>query len=74
MTRTANARKSHQSDRPRTDVYTRVTDTILAQLQQEGVRPWMKPWQAGHKAGHISKPLRCNGQKYKGIPRLLFYG
>jgi antirestriction protein ArdC len=77
MTRTANARKSHQSDSPRADVYTRVTDTILAQLEQGAERKlflaWMKPWQAGHKAGHISKPLRCNGQKYKGINVLMLW-
>ena len=51
MTRTATTRKSAQTDTSRTDVYTRVTDTIVAQLEQ-GVRPWMKPWQAGHSASH----------------------
>jgi antirestriction protein ArdC len=27
----------------KSDVYQRVTDTILAQLEQ-GVRPWFQPW------------------------------
>ena len=51
---------------PRQDVYTRVTDKILADLEQ-GVRPWMKPWDAEHTAGRITKPLRHNGQPYNGI-------
>jgi len=42
------------------DVYTRVTDTILAALEQ-GTRPWMKPWDAAHAAGPVSRPLRHNG-------------
>jgi hypothetical protein len=28
---------------PRTDVYARVTDRIIADLEA-GVRPWLKPW------------------------------
>jgi antirestriction protein ArdC len=27
----------------RTDVYARVTDSIVAELEK-GVRPWLKPW------------------------------
>jgi antirestriction protein ArdC len=72
MTRTATTRKSAQTDTSRTDVYTRVTDSILSQLEQ-GVRPWMKPWQAGHSAGHVSKPLRANGQQYNGINILMLW-
>ncbi len=64
---------SKNSDSPRIDVYTRVTETIIAQLEQ-GIRPWMKPWQAGHKAGHVSKPLRSNGQPYNGINILMLWG
>ena len=48
------------------DVYSRVTDKIIADLEQ-GVRPWMKPWSAEHAAGRITRPLRCNGIPYKGI-------
>ena len=33
----------------RKDVYTRVTDRIIADLEQ-GVRTWMKPWSAEHAA------------------------
>ena len=39
----------------RTDIYTRVTDRIIADLEK-GVRPWMKPWNADHPAGRIQPP------------------
>src|SRR6202011_356597 len=51
---------------PRADVYTRVTDRIVAELEQ-GVRPWLKPWNAEHAAGRITRPLRGNGIPYQGI-------
>jgi antirestriction protein ArdC len=50
----------------RKDVYTRITDQIIAQLEK-GVRPWVKPWNADHAAGRITRPLRHNGQPYSGI-------
>ncbi|MGF1610424.1 MAG: ArdC family protein [Kiloniellales bacterium] len=50
----------------RTDVYARVTDKIIADLEQ-GVRPWVKPWNAEQLAGRISRPLRHNGTPYRGI-------
>ncbi len=48
------------------DVYSRVTDKIVADLEQ-GVRPWTRPWNAEHAAGRITRPLRHNGQPYNGI-------
>ncbi len=57
---------------PRQDIYTRVTEKIIADLEQ-GVRPWMKPWNAGHAAGRITKPLRHNGQPYNGINILMLW-
>jgi len=56
----------------RADVYTRVTDKILADLEQ-GVRPWMKPWKAGHPVGTVSRPLRANGLPYKGVNVLMLW-
>jgi antirestriction protein ArdC len=50
----------------RTDVYSRITNRIIADLEQ-GVRPWMKPWNAEHAAGRITRPLRHNGIPYRGI-------
>lgn len=55
------------------DVYARVTDRIVAELEQ-GIRPWVKPWAAEHTAGRITKPLRHNGTPYRGINVLLLWG
>jgi antirestriction protein ArdC len=57
---------------PRADVYTHVTDTILAALEK-GVRPWMQPWNAAHAAGPVSRPLRHNGKPYQGINTLMLW-
>src|SRR6201993_5277486 len=54
------------------DVYTRITNKIIASLEQ-GVRPWMKPWNAEHAAGKITRPLRHNGQPYSGINILMLW-
>lgn len=56
----------------RTDIYTRVTARIVGELEK-GVRPWMKPWNAEHAAGRINRPLRCNGQPYRGINVLVLW-
>lgn len=50
----------------REDIYTRITNSILVQLEQ-GTRPWFKPWNAEHAAGRIIRPLRANGIPYRGI-------
>jgi antirestriction protein ArdC len=56
----------------RADVYTRVTTKIIADLEQ-GVRPWQKPWNAEHAARRITRPLRANGQPYRGVNVLLLW-
>jgi len=58
---------------PKADVYTRVTDKIVAALEA-GVRPWMQPWSVEHAAGRISRPLRANGKRYQGVNVLLLWG
>lgn len=50
----------------RKDVYARVTDRIVADLER-GVRTWAKPWNGEHAAGRITRPLRANGLPYRGI-------
>jgi antirestriction protein ArdC len=55
------------------DVYERVTAHIVAELEK-GVRPWFKPWNAEHAAGRITRPLRANGQPYRGINVLMLWG
>ncbi len=57
---------------PRQDLYARVTDAIVADLQR-GVRPWTKPWSADHMAGRICRPLRSTGEPYSGINVLLLW-
>jgi antirestriction protein ArdC len=56
----------------RQDVYSRVTDRIVADLEQ-GVRTWVKPWTAEHAAGKITRPLRHNGTPYSGINILMLW-
>lgn len=56
----------------RQDVYLRVTDRIVADLER-GVRPWTKPWNAEHAAGRITRPLRANGIPYRGINVVLLW-
>ena len=63
---------SPSSPPPRTDVYSRVTARIIADLEQ-GVRPWQRPWNAEHTAGRITRPLRANGQPYRGVNVLLLW-
>lgn len=54
------------------DVYSRITDKIIADLEQ-GVRPWMRPWNAEYAAGRITRPLRHNGIPYKGINVIMLW-
>jgi antirestriction protein ArdC len=54
------------------DVYSRVTDQIVAELEA-GVRPWVKPWDATYAAGEVSRPLRFNAVPYRGINVLLLW-
>ena len=50
----------------RADVYTRVTNRIVADLEA-GTPTWLKPWSAEHLAGKITRPLRGNGVPYQGV-------
>jgi antirestriction protein ArdC len=54
------------------DVYQRITDCIVSELEQ-GVRPWFKPWNAEHAAGRITRPLRFNGVPYQGINVIMLW-
>lgn len=59
---------------PRADVYSRVTDRIVSELEK-GVRPWLKPWSAAGIEGRLPLlPLRHNGTPYRGINILLLWG
>lgn len=56
----------------RSDVYTRVTDRIIADLEQ-GVRPWSRPWHSDHAAVRVTLPRRHSGETYRGINILLLW-
>ena len=60
------------SSNDRRDVYARVTDRIMADLEQ-GVRTWLRPWSAEHAAGRITRPLRASGQPYQGINVIMLW-
>lgn len=62
-----------QTKTPLADIYSRVTDKIIADLEQ-GVRPWVKPWKGGNVDGRITLPVRHNGIPYQGINILLLWG
>lgn len=61
-----------KSEGLRVDVYTRITEKIVADLEK-GVRPWMRPWRSGHAAGRVTRPLRHNGLPYSGVNVLLLW-
>lgn len=57
---------------PRADIYARITDRILADLEK-GVRPWVQPWRATNAIGRVTRPLRHNGLPYSGMNVLLLW-
>ncbi|PJE26427.1 Antirestriction protein ArdC [Pseudooceanicola antarcticus] len=57
----------------KTDIYTKVTDKIIADLEK-GELTWLKPWSAGHAEGRITRPMRHNGLPYSGINVLMLWG
>jgi antirestriction protein ArdC len=66
------SRKADSQSSERVDVYTRVTNRIIEELER-GVMPWLKPWNAEHAAGRICRPLRFNGERYSGINVLMLW-
>ena len=63
---------SRNEGKPRADIYARITDRIVADLER-GVRPWVRPWNAVNAAGRITRPLRHNGMPYQGINVVLLW-
>lgn len=57
---------------PQTDIYARVTDKIIADLER-GQLTWRKPWSAEHLAGQVQRPLRWNAIPYTGINVLVLW-
>ncbi|MET3757085.1 antirestriction protein ArdC [Rhizobium binae] len=63
---------SSKENKTRVDIYAKITDRIVADLEK-GVRPWVKPWNAANTGGRITRPLRHNGLPYQGINTLLLW-
>ena len=63
---------SRSDKKPRADIYARITDRIVADLEK-GVRPWMQPWRSGNGSGSVTRPLRHNGLPYSGMNVLLLW-
>jgi antirestriction protein ArdC len=61
---------SQREEKSRADIYARITDRIVADLER-GVRPWTQPWTVANTAGRITRPLRHNGQPYSGVNVIL---
>lgn len=53
----------------RHDLYDTVTASIITALEA-GVRPWAPLWSGGER---LTRPLRANGQAYKGVNVLLLW-
>jgi antirestriction protein ArdC len=64
--------KGAQKMTEKQDVYSRVTDKIVADIER-GNLTWLQPWQAGHKAGPVSRPLRAGGVPYRGVNVLMLW-
>lgn len=60
---------SRPNEPARPDLYGRITDRIIAQLET-GVRPWTQPWTS---SARVSRPLRHNGEAYSGVNVLLLW-
>ncbi len=63
---------SRNEGKPRADIYARITDRIVANLER-GVRPWVRPWNTVNAGGCITRPLRHNGMPYQGINVVLLW-
>lgn len=57
------------ADPARPDIYTRITNQIIDQLEA-GVRPWTQPWTGGRP---VTRPLRHDGTPYTGVNILLLW-
>lgn len=55
------------------DIYARVTNKILADLEK-GHLTWRKPWNSQQMAGQVMRPLRWNNIPYTGINTLVLWG
>ena len=65
-------RAARAVDAPKFDLHQTVTDKIVAALEA-GVRPWARSWTSGRGSFVAVRPLRHNGEPYKGINVILLW-
>ena len=63
--------KTTTTSNQRSDLYTRVTERVVADLER-GVRSWLKPWTSA-SPDRITMPRRHNGIAYRGINVLILW-
>lgn len=54
------------------DIYTRITNKILSDLEK-GELTWRKPWNSEHLADNVQRPLRWNNIPYTGINTVMLW-
>ncbi|MDQ6482170.1 zincin-like metallopeptidase domain-containing protein [Dyadobacter sp. LHD-138] len=54
------------------DIYTRVTDKIMSDLER-GELTWRKPWNSQNLSAHVTFPMRWNNIPYTGINTILLW-
>jgi antirestriction protein ArdC len=78
MKRKSNGKRRHtRQEEPRADIYQRITDQIIADLEQ-GTPTWLKPWSAS-KAGKVEgvglwPHNAITGRRYSGVNVFLLWG
>lgn len=63
--------RNTQDASARADIYTEVTNRIIADLER-GIAPWAKPWKAGEGAAMPANAV--TGRRYSGVNVLILWG
>ncbi|MDP4027158.1 zincin-like metallopeptidase domain-containing protein [Methylobacterium sp. NEAU 140] len=67
------ARRTEAASAPRVDLYQRITDTIIAQLE-EGRVPWVQPWASLPGTASVAMPRNgATNRAYSGINVMLLW-
>jgi antirestriction protein ArdC len=66
------ATQSPVTDKPRVDLYQKVTDIIIEHLEA-GTTPWQKPWTGNHMNAFTMPKNIVSGKDYNGINVLLLW-
>lgn len=64
--------KVQSETKPKQDVYTAITNKIIADLEK-GQLTWRKPWSSEYLAQNVCRPLRWNNIPYTGINTIMLW-